>query len=346
MKILVTARNFTPLLGGSINYTLMFARQFVESGAEIVVWTRTPDPGGVAGDEILPFPVIREGGWRNLWRATQAADVVMQVEPSIQDAWPALLLGVPVFPTLHVGAKISRGGIKERLIRRLQVGFLKMCHPVGVSRYVADSWGGRSSILNPYDDSVFFSDDRVRSRDCIFVGRFVEDKGVLCLLDALQILAQKRQCPEVALVGDGPLNGQIDHLIAKRDLVGKVTVLGRLPANEVAEEMRNSCVLVFPTLSTWLEASPLTILEGLACGCQVIASNVGGVAETGGGFVTLVEPDSPVLLAEALLECLKGQENFTTCNVGDLRAFLKARHLESVVNDYLNLFSEKINKDV
>jgi glycosyltransferase involved in cell wall biosynthesis len=57
-------------------------------------------------------------------------------------------------------------------------------------------------------------------------------------------------------------------------------------------------VVVVP--SRWPDPCPLTVLEGMAAGAAVIASDIGGIAEVSGGASVLVSPDVVDSLAEAL----------------------------------------------
>lgn len=65
----------------------------------------------------------------------------------------------------------------------------------------------------------------------------------------------------------------------------RISILGALPHERVLELMRSHAVLAVPSLL--IENQPTVILEGLASGCDVVASDVGGIPETldGAGFV-------------------------------------------------------------
>jgi glycosyltransferase involved in cell wall biosynthesis len=109
------------------------------------------------------------------------------------------------------------------------------------------------------------------SRSVLFVGRLSEDKGVLQLLDAWQRASVGGL--ELVVVGDGPLRQQIEE----RATAG-VRVVGRLASRQVAELMLASRALAFP--SRWYEGQPMVVLEALAAGLPVLASNHGGTEAT------------------------------------------------------------------
>ncbi len=121
------------------------------------------------------------------------------------------------------------------------------------------------------------------STTVLYVGRMSQAKGIVQLLDAWERAAVPGL--NLVVVGDGPLQ----HLVEGRTSAG-VRVAGRLPPDRVRELMLSSRALLFPSLL--YEGQPMVILEALAAGLPVLASNRGGTAETllGVGPDWLVEP--------------------------------------------------------
>jgi glycosyltransferase involved in cell wall biosynthesis len=65
--------------------------------------------------------------------------------------------------------------------------------------------------------------------------------------------------------------------------------------------LRSIDVFVMP--SRW-EGLPNALLEAIACGIPVVATDVPGMAEAAGGHALLVPPDQPAALAEAVCRAL------------------------------------------
>ncbi len=99
----------------------------------------------------------------------------------------------------------------------------------------------------------------------LFVGRLSEEKGIQTLADAW------RGLPGIPLkiAGDGPMN-------STRWPSG-VTWLGQQSRAQIEELMKDAAVLIVPSI--WYEGAPMTILEALACGLPVIASDIGSLPE-------------------------------------------------------------------
>ncbi len=110
--------------------------------------------------------------------------------------------------------------------------------------------------------------------DLLWVGRMSYEKGLDTLLRAL---ARSRSNLRLLLVGDGPEEAALRTLSQSLSLGDSVEFLGRVPRERVAELILSSHGTVIP--SEWYENAPLSILESLALGRAVIASELGGIPE-------------------------------------------------------------------
>lgn len=137
----------------------------------------------------------------------------------------------------------------------------------------------------------------------VYVGRMLPDKGPDVLVDALARLG--RADVRATLVGtvgftpDAPLSPYEQALReAAAPLGDRVTWLPFRPRAEVADLLRTADVVVVP--SRWPEPFALTVLEGMASGAAVVASEIGGIPEAAGDAGVLVPPADPDALAGAL----------------------------------------------
>lgn len=104
----------------------------------------------------------------------------------------------------------------------------------------------------------------------LFVGRLSREKGLYPLLDAWAEAATGG-C-ELLVVGAGPLRRELEARALPR-----VRFLGWQPPDEVRKLMLNARLLVFPSI--WYETFGLTIVEAMAAGVPVLASDLGGTPE-------------------------------------------------------------------
>lgn len=138
----------------------------------------------------------------------------------------------------------------------------------------------------------------------IFVGRFVPQKNLDLLLQAFSLVSMKTQC-HLVLVGDGPLREQIEGSIRRYGLRGHVTLTGFL-ANPFPL-LVDALALV---LSSDFEGFPNVVVEAMALGCPVIATDspgaVGELLEDGRGLI--VPMRDPSGLADAMLSLIDDRE--------------------------------------
>lgn len=133
----------------------------------------------------------------------------------------------------------------------------------------------------------------------VFVGRFVEAKGVSLLMKAWEIFASRESSTtmELTLVGTGPLRPRVEAWAASQ---ASVRVLGPLSHEECASVMAGARAVVVPSL--WEETFGLVAVEAMAAAVAPIASYRGSLPEmiTHGSDGVLFDPADPTALAEVL----------------------------------------------
>lgn len=137
----------------------------------------------------------------------------------------------------------------------------------------------------------------------IMVARFEKPKNHAAVLQALADI--ESQSWHLELVGNGPELAKCVSLAEYLKISEKVTFSGA--CSDVAERLAKSDIFVL--ISDW-EGLPLTILEAMRACLPVIASDVGGVAESIDDRVTgiLVPRDYQVDLRSTFLQLIQSQE--------------------------------------
>ncbi len=110
----------------------------------------------------------------------------------------------------------------------------------------------------------------------VCVARLSEQKGHLLLVEAAARLAAEGLPFEIVLAGDGPLRGQVEDLIRRVGLEGRVRVAGWMSADEVRQAIVGSRALLLPSFA---EGLPVVVMEALALGRPVITSAIAGIPE-------------------------------------------------------------------
>ena len=135
------------------------------------------------------------------------------------------------------------------------------------------------------------------------VGRLTERKGHRVLLHALPQLLSGGVDVHVAIAGEGPLKAALADLAAELGVSGRVHLLGLL--KDVRPLLWASQVYAMPSL--YGEGLSKALLQAMACGVPVVATDIPGVREavTDNETGLLPPPDNVEALTAALLRILK-----------------------------------------
>jgi alpha-1,6-mannosyltransferase len=184
------------------------------------------------------------------------------------------------------------------------------------------------SIPNGLDSGVFYPTEKFdsnfsRRRRLIGVGRLVPNKRFDLAISVLAHLLKEVDI-ELVIAGDGPERSRLESLAEGLP----VTFLGHLSDRRTLAKTLRSCdVLVMPSAS---EGYPNAILEALACGIPVVASNVPGIRAVAGVGVRLVD-DSTDAWSDAIVEAFTAPP-VTASQIADrILSFdeVARRHLEA-----------------
>lgn len=141
-----------------------------------------------------------------------------------------------------------------------------------------------------YNDRLFYLENKPTSDpvQIVYAGKLSNAKGVPWLL---RVLGSIESPPwKLHLLGSGSGGEKEYCLKLAAELGEKVEIHGAVPQPELAGIMRQSHILVLPS---FFEGLPLVILEGLASGCRVVATDLPGTNELVGDaeaeFISLVK---------------------------------------------------------
>jgi glycosyltransferase involved in cell wall biosynthesis len=182
-----------------------------------------------------------------------------------------------------------------------------------------------------------------RQNGIVMAARFAKQKDHLTLIEAVGLLREKDLFPPLYLAGAGSKHHmkKAKQLVKELKLKDQVHFLGF--CKNVPELLAQNKVCA---LSTHYEGMPLSLCEGMASGCVVVASEVIGVKEMIHHYIDglLVTPKSPEALADALELALT--DNELAAQLAS-RAQKKARHqfgLERMLTNYENLYWSLLRK--
>jgi glycosyltransferase involved in cell wall biosynthesis len=137
-----------------------------------------------------------------------------------------------------------------------------------------------------------------------YAGRFVEEKGLDVLLNALHDLGGEWRAD---LAGSGPDQPRLAELARRLQIAARVRFLPWLPSAQIADFYRSLDVLVLPSRSrsNWKEQFGRVLVDAMACGVPVIGSTCGEIPNVIGD-AGLVFPEGD---AAALRDRLRAVQN-------------------------------------
>ena len=137
----------------------------------------------------------------------------------------------------------------------------------------------------------------------LYVGLLTPRKGVLDLIEASRLLADQGVRHELRLLGGTPDEGPAAAVPVLEAADGTARLLGTRAPEEMPQAYAEADVFCLPS---WWEAMPLSVLEAMAAGLPVVATDVGDVSRLVTPLCGRVVPTkSPHLLAEALRPLLE-----------------------------------------
>lgn len=151
------------------------------------------------------------------------------------------------------------------------------------------------------DTSRFVPGAGEQPYDIVSVGQLIHRKRMDVLLDAISLLSQQGLVLRLAVLGEGPLLGDLRAQAARLGILPQVNFLGYRDDVEAVLPLAR----VFCLASEW-EGVPFAMMEAMACGLVPVVTDVGTIADwvKDGQNGRLVRPGDPVQLAEALNDVL------------------------------------------
>ena len=277
MNILLTSNRFQPDVGGIETITDILATYFAKSGNNVRVLTQTPRNGSDERQHL--FQVVRRPSKRELLINYYWADVVLQNNLEVKQLWPLFLIRRPLVVGLQTWIRTSTG--ERKFLQKLKLLALRASNEViACSEAIKDDCISRASVIgNPYNSDLFKNKTSINRGQTIgFVGRLVSDKGADMLIKAFAKIKPKDW--SLSVIGDGPEKESLERLSVELGIDKQVSFTGILKEQALVDALNRHEILVVP--SCWPEPFGIVALEGLACGCVVLASDGGGLPDAVG----------------------------------------------------------------
>jgi glycosyltransferase involved in cell wall biosynthesis len=143
--------------------------------------------------------------------------------------------------------------------------------------------------------------ERINSVFC--AARLSPEKGLEFLIHAVKLLLNQGHELQLRLAGDGPRRKELERLANELMLSDRVQFLGFLDEDEIIHQLQVSDLFVLPS---FVEGLPVSLMEAMAIGVPVIATNIAGTSELveDGRTGLLVRPSDSQALADAIVRMI------------------------------------------
>jgi len=157
-------------------------------------------------------------------------------------------------------------------------------------------------------------------------------KGLDVFVHAASELASAHPEIEFACFGEGRSRPALAALAASAGLDGRLALPGQVPLGEALRQLR-----VF-VLCSWMENSPMALMQAMAAGVPAVATAVGGVPEIADGVAELVPPGDPGALAAAVRRLLEDEGRAAELAAAGRARILERFTAERNARDHLGLY--------
>lgn len=299
-----------PELGGGVKVVFQHARLLAERGHDVAVFGRGRRPAWA------PFA----GRYVDIrWRIARRETADLAIATFFTTIEPAgRLVRAPLAhfcqgfegDLTHLAPEHPR---IETLYRRDLPTLVVAPH---LATFLKDRFARRCMLAPPPTDPAFAPAQRERPAQTpriVIPGIFEADvKNVATALRAVLHIRQRGVHCAIVRISALPLSE------AERAIVEPDTYLCRVPPQAVADELRRSDLLLFPSLEP--EGFGLPLLEAMASGVPAVASNIPSTPFVTDGAVRLVSPRDPSAFAAAAFDLLGDDQRWARASRDGLAA--------------------------
>lgn len=354
-------------------YVQKLSEGLYDRGHEITLITR----GGITRDidqhggitvvkapflPVYPFHVDIHGFFVNriLDQMNQDLDVIHVHSPLAPRIEASLPIVLTVHTTVVEDAKhkeaLTPSVILNKLVtrissRRIIAGQINNAACVttvsaSVKQKLNEHYGVADALVvgNGVDSDMFHPAERTADTDSFVfsVGRLNYGKGFSDLIEAMGLLASRdEQLPTLSIAGEGPLENSLKAQASEAGVRENVSFIGFRPQEELIPLYQDATMFVLPSR---YEGLPTVLLEAMACGSPVIATNISGSAEvvTDGDNGVLVPPGQPAAMADAILSLLHDPDRRQNLGRRARRTVEKSFTWHAIVDKFENMFQQVV----
>ena len=356
MKVVLLSSYFPPHIGGVEVHVERIAHHLHRRGFEVVVVTST-----ASGREKFPFrveyvpsiPIPYSPITPFLGRFLEKIDGDIFHSHTPPPFFSCSLRKSPHVITYHCDIEIPEKygrfpiprALSKLIIRRTDDMLSEALDRADAIVATTKSYAETSRLLagrdyhvipNGIELSEFEGVEAEKEPTVLFLGRLAATKGVDVLLKAMKHVDVEARC---VIIGDGEERSSLERLARELEVNAEFT--GFLPRKKVIEYLSRASLLVLPSLSR-LEAFGMVLLEAMACGTPVAASDLPGVRDVASEAGFVFPPGDYMRLSEIINEVLSDERKVKAIGESGRRIVREKYSWDVVVKSLIRLYESLI----
>lgn len=370
LKNILMIHDYPPVEGGGLEVnTFLISKYLIQKGYNVTIATSR-----LASQTFVQKPIIEKDGVKinfldslnGLEELINQNDIIhVQLTFSLRPAAIATMeicqkLGRKFFVTLHTNishipfsALVNLNSLeKEQLLSKAKT-FLSS----DLTVIIAPSPSIKESLTKlginkevkvvrlgiEIDKIRNFKDGVYTPCDLLTVGEVSLMKGLNYLIDALKILHKKNPKIKLRIVGNGSDVSLLKRQVEVFEISDNVEFVGYIPHDEIFGVINSGKILVQPSLT---EVCPTVVLEALALGKAVVASDLSGLAEVlgYGKYGLLFETGNAASLAQKISLLLNDEELRNKLGKEGQKYVHENFSIEEQANNLVKLYEQTIRK--
>ena len=364
MKIVQVVAYFPPHLGGMENAAKEISERLAKKGHSVEVFTSDVDckEGKLKSTENLKIHYLKSFNFAHtpiifslffkLMSISKDSIVHLHIAQAFAPEMVWLASKIRKFPYItHVYVDVAPSGKLGFLLPLYKKIFLKRVFMnAKKSIFITEEYKNfmgekykigknKISAIPNGAGSEFFMEKKNNLHNAttlLFVGRLGIQKNVPRLINAVSLLKEK---VTLHIVGEGEKRKEIEKLISDKGL-NNVVLHGKKTGKDLLRFYKIADIFV---LTSDVEAIPLVLVEAMASGTPIIASDILGVREFVGNTGVLVNPPTPENFAKAI-EDLIGDKNLRKKLSEEGRRKAEQYNWDEIIEKFEVVYREVLNE--
>ncbi|OIN93770.1 hypothetical protein CO015_02795 [candidate division WWE3 bacterium CG_4_8_14_3_um_filter_42_11] len=321
----------------------------------LVIYNKNGDPNFFDSLNIPILKIYRRPKTLGIGLLIKTVLFIRKINPTIVhthlfggDTWgriAAILAKVPVIITTEHSTNLKETRL-QRVIKKILSQKTKRITAISQSvkefSVKMDSiFQDRLRVIPNGVDTQFYSPSKRKlfPRYIISIGRLVEEKGFDVLIGAFEKAQTRHSEIKLYIVGEGPSDQNLKQLVKDRNLSQSVSFLGY--RDEVKKLLGGAEIYV---QTSKVEGLGISILEAMATGLPVIATQVGGIPEVIRNQYNgiLIEPNNTEDLSQAINMLLENRPFAQRIGRTARKTVVEKYSLKTMVSRYEKLYFDEI----